>query len=121
VWAAPGKDPGFTPLSLLELLKRRGKYQPQDFDRLSLVEPFDLVAAKTEWLAALARAEAFAGERPAGEIGCLYYETRSQRFVTPTPKPLEKQGVVLHFGRPGGVLPRVAGQEIEPGASGQDL
>jgi len=26
-WAAVGKDPGFSPRSLLELLKRRGKYQ----------------------------------------------------------------------------------------------
>ncbi|OGU02199.1 MAG: hypothetical protein A2W29_00260 [Gemmatimonadetes bacterium RBG_16_66_8] len=29
-WAAVGKDPGFTPLSLLELLKRRGRYRPED-------------------------------------------------------------------------------------------
>ena len=27
-WAAVGKDLGFTPLSLLELLKRRGRYRP---------------------------------------------------------------------------------------------
>ena len=38
-WAAAGKDPGFTPLSLLELLRRRGKYQPEDFSRLHLVAP----------------------------------------------------------------------------------
>jgi len=59
-WAAVGKDPGFTPLSLLELLKRRGRYRPEDFARLNLTEPFDLVAAKQTRLAALAEAEAFA-------------------------------------------------------------
>ena len=35
-WAATGKDPGFTPHSLLELLKRRGKYREEDFNRLHL-------------------------------------------------------------------------------------
>jgi len=45
-WAAAGKDPGLTPLSLLELLKRRGRYRPEDFTRLNLVEPFDLKAAR---------------------------------------------------------------------------
>lgn len=51
-WAAVGKDPGLSPLSLLELLKRRGRYRPEDFDRLHLVQPFDLPGAKAEWRAA---------------------------------------------------------------------
>jgi hypothetical protein len=37
--AAVGKDSGFTPLSLLELLKRRA--DTADFTRLRLAEPFD--------------------------------------------------------------------------------
>ena len=41
-WAAAGKDPGLTPLSLLELLTRRGRYRPEDFARLHLAEPVDL-------------------------------------------------------------------------------
>ncbi|MEX1051573.1 MAG: nucleotidyl transferase AbiEii/AbiGii toxin family protein, partial [Gemmatimonadales bacterium] len=75
VWAAVGKDPGFTPLSLLELLKRRGRYRPTDFERLHLAEPFDLAGAKHTWLDALERAERFVRERPAEESGCLYYST----------------------------------------------
>lgn len=59
VWAAVGKDPGFSPLSLLELLKRRGRYQPEEVGRLDLVAPFDLVEAKQTWLAALDDADAF--------------------------------------------------------------
>jgi hypothetical protein len=113
-WAAPGKDPGFTPLSLLELLRRRGKYHPEDFARLSLAQPFDLVRAKGIWLAALAAAERFAAERPAAELGCLYYSTRSGKFVLPEPETgLAEAGIVPHFGTPGGVLPRVAGERIE--------
>jgi hypothetical protein len=35
-WAACGKDPGFTPLSLLELLRRHGRLRPEDLARLDL-------------------------------------------------------------------------------------
>ncbi len=113
-WAGPGKDPGFTPLSLLELLKRRGKYRPEDFTRLQLVEPFDLTRAKGIWLDALAAAEAFARIRPAHELGCLYYSTRTGQFVLPPPgEAFAASDAAVHFGMPGGVLPRVAGQRIE--------
>lgn len=64
-WAAVGKDPGLTPLSLVELLKRHGRYRPEDFGRLRLTEPFDLARGKATWLAALADAERFARVRPA--------------------------------------------------------
>ena len=107
-WAAAGKDPGFTPLSLLEIVRRRGKYHPEDFVRLNLVEPVDLPALKTQWLAALSDAEAFVRSRPSDEAGCLYYSPSLERFVAP-----EQTGpgdAVPHFGRPGGVLPRVLDQ-----------
>lgn len=114
-WAAVGKDPGLTPHSLLELLKRRGRYRPEDFARLNLVEPFDLARAKQTWLDALDAAEAFVRQRPPEEYGCLYYSTLEDRFVTPeSGVSLEDQGVVPHYGRPGGVVPRVTDARIEP-------
>ena len=107
-WAAVGKDPGFTPLSLLELLKRRGRYHEQDFLRLRLAEPFDLIRAKQTWLAALDDAQKFARVRPAEESGCLYYSTATRAFVVPrSGASLADQHIVLHFGTPGGVLPVV--------------
>lgn len=107
VWAAAGKDPGFTPLSLLELLKRRGRYRADDFARLHLAVPFDLVAAKQEWLAALADAESFARSSPADEVGCLYWNATTGAFEMPdqrTPRPVH---LSPHYGRPSGVLPQV--------------
>jgi hypothetical protein len=104
-WAAAGKDPGFTPLSLLEILRRRGKYHQEDFARLRLSAPVELPALKRRWLAALADAEAFVRSRPPEETGCLYYSRSLERFVAP-----DAQGptdAVPHYGRPGGVLPRV--------------
>ena len=116
-WAAVGKDPGFTPLSLLELLKRRGRYRPEDFSRLQLAAPFELRAAKETWLAALAEAEAFARARPPEEHGCLYFSTRLQQFVVPRhDTDLRDQAIMPHFGAPGGVLPRVTDSRIERGS-----
>ena len=101
-WAACGKDPGFTPLSLLELLRRRGRLRAEDLLRLDLVEPVDLHDVKRAWLATLEAVEPFVASRPPDEIGCLYYSGSKRTFVDPR----EVKDAVPHFGRPGGVLPR---------------
>jgi hypothetical protein len=109
VWAAAGKDPGFSPLSLLELLRRRGRVREEDLGRLHLSEPVDLKELKGGWLEALEEADAFARARPAEDAGCLYYSSLRQDFVDP-----DRPGVgpvVRHFGQPGGVLPRIIESE----------
>lgn len=110
-WAAVGKDPGFTPLSLLELLKRRGRNRPEEFERLSLAEPFDLTAAKTQWLGALDAAEQFARAAPADDAGCLYWSKAAREFVLPRVDYIAEKHVVPHFGRLGGVLPLLVQNE----------
>jgi hypothetical protein len=102
-WAACGKDPGFTPLSLLEMLRRRGRVRGEDLARLDLAHPIDLQELKESWLEALDSVEPFVASRPSEEIGCLYYSASRQEFVDPR----GITDVVPHFGRPGGVLPRV--------------
>ena len=102
-WAACGKDPGFTPLSLLELLRRRGRVRAEDLARLDLAEPIDLHELKRAWLDALDSVEPFVASRPPEEIGCLYYSPSQRNFVDPRFVP----DAVPHFGRPGGVLPRI--------------
>ena len=105
VWAAAGKDPGYSPLSLLEMLRRRGRIRPEDLQRLELAAPLDIHQVKADWIAALQAAEAFARQRPAGEAGCLYHSAAAGRFVAPDER--SPGDAVPHFGRPGGVLPRV--------------
>jgi hypothetical protein len=118
-WAAASKDPGFTPLSLLELLKRRGRHRPEAIARLQLAAPFDLTRAKATWLAALADAEAFARARPADEVGCLYFDTAAEQFVIPRGDlTLVAQGIVPHYGAPGGVLPRITDMGGDDGPQG---
>jgi hypothetical protein len=114
-WAATGKDPGFTPHSLVDLLKRRGRPRQEELDRLHLVEPLDAVSAKKRWLAALEAAESFIERRPAAELGCLYYSFARDAFVVPKPGvDLGEQGIAVHFGSPGGVLPVPSGVPIAP-------
>jgi hypothetical protein len=108
-WAACGKDPGFSPQSLIELLKRKGKYREEDFKRLHLVKHFkiDLHEIKKRWLEALHEAEQFTLKAPQDQVGCLYYSKLTKTFVTPNLKKLTKDDVVPHFGRAGGVLPAI--------------
>jgi len=108
VWAAVGKDPGFSPLSLLGLLRRRGKIQPEELARLHVAEPVDLHGLKSDWSEALEGAERFIRARPAEEIGCLYFAPKLQTFLDPDRDPSVQ--VVPHYGRPGGVLPRTVGE-----------
>ncbi len=115
VWAAVGKDPGFSPLSLLELLKRRGRPRPEEIGRLVLASPFNLAEAKTVWLASLDQTDAFVRSRPAAEIGCLYYSVSRDRFVLPQPDD-EPSDILAHYGRPGGVLPQPAQRSFDTSA-----
>jgi hypothetical protein len=103
-WAACGKDPGFTPLSLLELLRRRGRVRGEDLARLELAAPIDLHVLKRDWLEALDSVESFVASRPPEEVGCLYYSAARRAFVDPR----EVTDSLPHFGRPGGVLPHIA-------------
>ena len=105
IWAAVGKDPGFSPLSLLELLRRRGKLHPEELARLHVTEPLDLQALKADWLAALDGADAFMRSRPPQEAGCLYYSADLQSFVDPNRDDVAQ--AVPHYGRQGGVVPRI--------------
>lgn len=104
IWAGSGKDPGFTPKMLLGMLRRSGRYHPEDFARLRLTRQPSLPDLKQKWLAALDEADEFLASRPPDDIGCLYYSRALRDFPR---DPTTCDDVVPHFGRPGGVLPLV--------------
>jgi hypothetical protein len=107
IWAACGKDPGLSPDSILELLKRRGRYQPQDFARLHLKQKVDLGQLKSIWMEALSQAQDFISQAPLDELGCLYYSKKKKDFVQPQWGQKKPGDIVCHYGRPGGVYPLV--------------
>lgn len=108
VWAACGKDPGFSPLSLLEILKRRGKYHAQDFSRLHLTHEVNLQKLKSEWLEALNQAESFIESAVLQklEFGCLFYSKSKGTFVEPS-SVNRGADLVAHSAQVGGVIPRM--------------
>ncbi len=101
-WAAVGKDPGYSPLGLLEQLGRKGRYRPEDFDGLELTESVDLPQLRREWNRALEEARATAERLPPEEAGCLYFNPATQSFVVPGDEPWN---LVRHWGTVGGTLP----------------
>src|SRR5207249_339869 len=56
-WAACAKDPGFNPVSLLEMAKRHVHYRPEELAAEQLNQPLSLTDLKQQWLAAVDAAE----------------------------------------------------------------
>lgn len=76
-WAACGKDPGFTPLSLLEMMKRFARVDPAKLEEIQ-ARALDPVALKTEWIAMSDEAEAkmiqLADNQPDVPIGVAFVD-----------------------------------------------
>ncbi len=105
-WAAVGKDPGFSPELLVEMLARKGRYQPEDFEPLRVTKKPNLAELKRIWIEAIAAARQLIQMLPPEDAGCLYFEAATGKFVTPAG---DLSGLVRHRGVRGGVLPTIGG------------
>ena len=76
-WAACGKDPGFTPLSLLKMMRRFAKVDPAKLEEIQ-ARALDPVKLKMAWIAMSDAAEAemirMADERPDLPIGVAFVD-----------------------------------------------
>ncbi len=106
VWAACGKDLGFTPISLLEHTKRNTKHRQEDLAGEQLSRPLTLPELKEAWLKAVAQAESLFAVLPPTQVGCLYL-TREFAPVTPNPTSAEFSSLIRHAGSIGGAWPVV--------------
>ncbi len=106
VWAACGKDPGYTPTFLLEQAAQHVAYSQADVDRLSLREPLVITSMKKSWLAARGEAQGLVESLPAQEIGCLYLNA-SMKAVTPDPSDPAFGELTRHHGTVRGAWPVV--------------
>jgi len=91
-WAACGKDVGFTPDLLLEMLARNARCTPDQLARESLREPLDPHLLKRRWLGALDEAHALIRTFPAADLGCVYVRADGQVARIP------QAGDRAHFG-----------------------
>lgn len=87
VWAAVGKDPGFSPECLIAEIRRNARYRADDYADLATQEPVDAGAVSRRLKAALDEADAFVGAMPAGKEGLVYLA--QGRVVQPEPGRLE--------------------------------
>lgn len=106
-WAATGKDPGLSPLLILNELNRHTRYQPEDLAEVRLRAPVSLQALKSDWLEMLRGARDLVTRLPAGDVGCLYLDERGEP-VTPDPDVPDFSRLTRHFGQLKGSWPRVA-------------
>jgi hypothetical protein len=76
-WAACGKDPGFSPLSLLKMMKRFAKVSPTELDKIK-ARALDPKVLKVAWIEMSDEAEAkmirMADERPDLPIGVAFVD-----------------------------------------------
>src|SRR5437016_873368 len=76
-WAACGKDPGFSPLSLLKMMKRFAKVNPAELDKIK-ARALNPVALKMAWIEMSDEAEAkmirVADEQPDLPIGVAFVD-----------------------------------------------
>jgi hypothetical protein len=87
IWAAVGKDPGYSPESLIAEIRRNARYRADEYEALLMAKPVDAGAVARALRAALNAAEEFARAMPAGKEGLLFLEDRKP--VQPDPRRLE--------------------------------
>jgi hypothetical protein len=107
VWAACGKDSGYTPSLLLDLANRHARFQRSDVAAERLARPIDLGQLKQMWLAARERAEALFLRLPEEELGGLYLDT-DNKPVTPDPASPSFASLKRHRGSIRGAWPAIS-------------
>jgi hypothetical protein len=80
-WAACGKDPGFTPLSLLKMMRRFARVDPAKLEEIQ-ARALDLVVLKNTWIEISDEAEAkmtrLANEHPDTPIGVAFVDEQGR-------------------------------------------
>jgi hypothetical protein len=107
MWAACGKDAGYTPPLLLDYTNRHSRFQEGDLKGENLTRPVDLRELKRQWLAARERAERLFERLPAEELGCLYLDSANNP-LTPDPEAPTFPGLKRHRGSVRGAWPTIS-------------
>ena len=111
VWAACGKDPGFTPQGLLDHARRSSHYSALEVRSLAFEgAPPDAAVLARQWHQTLLTADAIVSRLPAVHAGEVVLSPSGELFQG-GPDELERDlaagRVRFHAGRLGGALPQV--------------
>ncbi len=110
-WAACGKDPGFSPASILEHAARSGRYSAEEVGSLAFSGPApDPAELSRRWHALLGAARGVVAQLPAEESGKCVLESTGRLFKgdgLTLKEALASKGVLFHSGRIRGALPTI--------------
>ncbi len=101
-WAACGKDPGFTPELILEMIARNARITPDLLAQETLRVEVDPKQIKLRWIKALDQAHAMVKQLKPTQLGCLYINKKGE--VNHTPGSKDK----AHYGSIRGACPILA-------------
>ena len=111
VWAACGKDPGFSPLHLLKMMRRFAKISPTELSKIQ-ARNLDPQALKRAWIEMSDEADAkithLADTLPDTPIGVAFVDAAGRPGW-----PGDTPGLTIHHPGIRGCLPRVDGLEPE--------
>jgi hypothetical protein len=101
-WAASAKDPGLSPEGIIAEIRRNGRYQQADYDRLRNQTPIDAAAASRALRAELDEADRFVRAMPSGTEGLLFLGPAGRPVQ---PDPAELASFTPHGGQQRGHWP----------------
>jgi hypothetical protein len=109
VWAACGKDPGFSPVSLLAEAGRSGRYSQAELDELAFDGSApDARVLGAKWHRMLSEAQIIVEALPSNESGEAVLDRQGvpyRKGPEALPADLQEHTIVFHEGRIGGVWP----------------
>lgn len=115
VWAACGKDPGFSPSAILEQAVRTGRYAAVDLAGLAFAGGApDLPALSRTWHGSLRDAGEIVAQLPGERAGMCVLDAGGALYRQPPERlrlDVEGGGLRFHAGSIRGALPRVADSE----------
>ncbi len=103
-WAAASKDPGLTPMLILEQANRFNRLRPEELQTVLGAVPLDLVKMKMRWRESVEAGREMVMKLPVEEVGALYLDAQGSPA-----NPLTTTGTRPHYASLGGVWPYLAG------------
>ncbi len=104
-WAACGKDPGFTPMLLVDCMRRNSIIRTEELAAEALKVRISAPELKKEWLILLDEASQTLNQLPAQDVGCLYLDNSGNPVQLLNSNELSDKR--KHYGSVGGSWPRI--------------
>jgi len=107
VWAACGKDLGYTPESLIQMLNRHAVIQPHQLRAERLTREIDPLELKTRWTDARDRAIELCNKLPSEDVGALYLNASGEPPIV-DPDSADFHLLRRHLGAVCGAWPEIS-------------